>query len=48
MKYPYWIVIGDAEVASGTITLESREGEKLSLSIDETISKLTKEIEEKK
>ena len=48
MKYPYWIVIGDAEVASDTVTLESREGEKMSLSIDEMISKLTKEIEEKK
>ena len=48
MKYPYWIVIGDTEVATGTATLESREGEKVVLSIDDLVSKFKKEIEEKK
>ncbi|MDQ1282105.1 MAG: threonyl-tRNA synthetase [Patescibacteria group bacterium] len=48
MKYPYWIVIGDKEVAEGKVTLESRSGEKSSLSIDELIEKLKKEVEEKK
>ncbi len=48
MKYPYWIVIGDAEVAGGTVTLESREGEKFTLSIDDLLSKLNSQIVEKK
>ncbi len=48
MKYPYWIVIGDTEVAAATVALESREGEKLLLSITELVSKFKKEIEEKK
>ena len=48
MKTPYWIVIGDKEVAENKITLESREGEKFSLSIEELSEKLEKEIKEKK
>jgi threonyl-tRNA synthetase len=47
MKYPYWIVIGDKEKDENKITLESRSGEKFSLSIDELIENLEKEIKEK-
>jgi threonyl-tRNA synthetase len=48
MKYPYWIVIGDKEIAENKVTLESRSGEKFSLTIDELLEKLEKEIEGKK
>lgn len=48
MKYPYWIVIGDKEVSENKVTLESRNGEKYSLSLDELLEKLKDEIENKK
>ncbi len=48
MKYPYWIVIGDKEMNEHKITLESREGEKFSLSLEELVEKLEDEIREKK
>ncbi len=48
MRYPYWIVIGDAEVAGSIVTLESREGEKLTLTHEELLAKLNSEIAEKK
>lgn len=48
MKYPYWIVIGDAEIAGNTITLESLAGDKMSLSLDELKNKLSEEINSKK
>ncbi|MEA4910488.1 Threonine--tRNA ligase [bioreactor metagenome] len=48
MKIPYWIVVGDKEVAENKITLESREGEKFSLSLEELMEKLESEIKEKK
>lgn len=47
MKYPYFVVIGDKEVADNKVTLESRSGEKFNLSVDEVIEKLKKEIDEK-
>lgn len=48
MKYPYWIVIGDSEIAGATVTLESREGEKFILTHQELLAKLNSEIAEKK
>lgn len=48
MKYPYWIVIGDAEVSSGTVTLESRAGEKVTLTGHELVERLTKEISDRR
>lgn len=48
MKLPYWIVIGDAELESGTVTLESRSGEKVSLTKDELVARLKQELESKK
>ncbi len=48
MKYPYWIVIGDAEIAGNTVTLESLAGDKVSLSLDELKNKLKEEINNKK
>jgi threonyl-tRNA synthetase len=44
MKLPYFIVIGDKEVESETVTLESRDsGESISLKIGDLLMKLTKE-----
>jgi threonyl-tRNA synthetase len=48
MKYPYWIVVGDAEAASNTITLESRSGEKVTLSLAEAIERFKEEVGNKK
>ena len=48
MKTPYWAVIGDAELANETVTLEHRSMGKIGeIKIDELISKLEKEIKEK-
>jgi threonyl-tRNA synthetase len=44
-KIPYTLVIGDAEVAAGTATLESRDNGKLgALSVEDIVSKLSAEI----
>lgn len=43
-KIPYTLVIGDAEVAAKTATLEGRAGKIGALSIEEIISKLKEEI----
>lgn len=48
-KIPYVLVIGNQEVESKTVTLESRDEGKIgSLSIEETLERLSKEIKEKK
>ena len=48
-KIPYWIVIGDKEISSQKLTVENRDSTKTEdISINELISKLKKEIEEKK
>ncbi len=48
-KLPYWIVIGDKEVESNTVTLESRDNGQLGqISVEELISKLKEEIQNKK
>lgn len=46
-KMPYWIVLGDKEVESGKITLESRDGKKVELGQEELLSKLQNEIKNK-
>lgn len=48
MKQPYWIVVGDSEMESKTLTLESREGEKINISLDDLIHRLNSEIASKK
>jgi threonyl-tRNA synthetase len=49
MKTPYWAVIGDAEVANGTVTLESRsEGKIGEIKIEALLEKLNEEIQNKK
>ncbi len=49
MKTPYWVVIGDAEVTNGTVTLEHRtEGKIGEMKLAELVEKLLKEIKEKK
>lgn len=48
MKQPYWIVVGDSELESKTVTLESRAGEKTNISLDDLIARLKSETESKK
>ncbi|MFA5132406.1 MAG: threonine--tRNA ligase [Candidatus Paceibacterota bacterium] len=49
MKTPYWAVIGDAEVANDTVTLEHRtEGKIGEMKIEELLMKMTEEIRNKK
>ncbi len=43
-KLPYFIVIGDQEVADGTVTLEKRDGTKAVLKLESLIEKLTQEV----
>jgi len=48
-KIPYWIVIGDKEVESNTITLESRDhGQLGQITVEELVSKLKEEIQNRK
>ena len=44
MKVPYLLVIGDAEVAAGTATLEGRNGKVGALAVSDIIQKLKEEI----
>ncbi|MEX2340730.1 MAG: threonine--tRNA ligase [Candidatus Paceibacterota bacterium] len=44
LKVPYLIVIGNKEVESQSVTLESRSGESFSLSMDEAADKIINEI----
>ncbi len=46
-KLPYFIVVGDQEMQSRTLTLEKRDGTKSVLTIDDTISQLTQEVAHK-
>lgn len=49
MKTPYWAVIGDAEIANGTVTLEHRVAGKIGeIKIEDLIVKLSEEIKGKK
>lgn len=47
-KLPYFIVIGDKEVESKTLTLEARDGSSESLALEAVIEKLKEEIRSKK
>ena len=42
MKYPYWIVLGDSEMNTNTITLESRNGDKINSKIEDVKNDLQK------
>lgn len=46
-KLPYLVVIGDKEVSSGALTLESRNGESSSIELDELVERLRSEIKTK-
>lgn len=49
MKTPYWVVIGDQEVANGTVTLEHRTLGKIGeMGIEDLLTRLTQEIKDKK
>ncbi len=43
-KLPYFVVIGEKEVADKTATLENRNGEKETLSVEALVAKITEEI----
>ena len=45
LRPPYVIVLGDKETESQMLTVETRSGEKLSLSQEEFLSKLKTEID---
>jgi len=47
-RLPYFIVIGDQEVADNTVTLEKRNGTKQVISITELTPLLVAEVEEKR
>lgn len=47
-RLPYFIVIGDKEVESNTITLEARDGTSVQLSLSALTERLVGEIKEKK
>jgi threonyl-tRNA synthetase len=46
-KLPYFIVIGDQEVADGTVTLEKRDGTKEVIGLDTLVEKLVTERDSK-
>lgn len=49
MKIPYFIIIGDKDIAAGKVTLESRDAGQIGqLDEQEVIEKIVKEIKEKK
>ena len=49
MKIPYFIIIGDKDVAVGKVTLESRDKSNLGqLSVEEIVEKLSQESKSKK
>lgn len=48
-KIPYWIVIGDKDIAANVVTLESREGgNQGQLSIESLLERFMEEIKSKK
>lgn len=44
LKVPYMAIIGKTEVENKTLTLKSRDGEQITLNLDEAIAKLTQEV----
>jgi threonyl-tRNA synthetase len=48
LKYPYWVVIGDNEISTNTLTVESLKGEKFSITLEDLIVKLKEEVSSKK
>lgn len=46
-KLPYFVVLGDKEVAENNVTLENRDGESTKLTVIELCQKLTTEIKER-
>jgi threonyl-tRNA synthetase len=48
-KVPYFVVVGDSEVDSNTVTVETRAGEKTSSTpLSDFITSLTAEISERR
>jgi threonyl-tRNA synthetase len=44
MKYNYWVVVGDNEITTNTLSIESRSGEKFTMSTSDLIEKLKEEV----
>ena len=45
MKLPYWIVIGDEEVETQTLTVETKDGGEKGVSIDDFIASIQEDLE---
>jgi len=46
-KVPYMLVIGDKEAESGGLSVRTRSGEQLNMTVEEFLARLTKEVDEK-
>ena len=46
-KVPYMLVIGDKEAEDGSLSVRTRTGEQLTMSVDEFIERIRKEVAEK-
>ena len=46
-KIPYMLVIGDKEAEDGSLSVRTRTGEQLTMSVDEFVEKIRKEVAEK-
>ncbi len=46
-KIPYMLVIGDKEAESGSLSVRTRTGEQMTMSVDEFVEKIRKEVAEK-
>ena len=44
LKVPYMAILGKTEVENKTLTLKNRDGEQITLNLDEAIAKLTQEV----
>ena len=46
-KIPYMLVIGDKEAEDGSLSVRTRTGEQMTMSVDEFVEKIRKEVAEK-
>jgi threonyl-tRNA synthetase len=46
-KIPYMLVIGDKEAESGSLSIRTRSGEQLTMTVDEFLAKIEKEVVDK-
>jgi threonyl-tRNA synthetase len=46
-KVPYMLVIGDKEAQDGSLSIRTRTGEQLTMSVEEFLAKIQKEVDDK-